>query len=212
MLSNCGVGEDSWESFGLQVNPKGNQSWIFIRRIDAEADTPILWPPDAKSWLIGKDPHVGKDWRQEEKGTAEDEMVGWHHQLDEHEFEQALGTGDGEGSLACCCPRAHRESDIIEQLNWTELNWTGKIIALTRQTLVSKMMSLLFNMLSRFVIAVLPGSKDLLITWLQSPSAVILECRKIKPVTVSIFPHIFAMQWWDWMHDLNFLNVDSRLW
>ena len=82
------------------VNPNGNQSLIFTRRTDAEA--PILWPPDAKSWLIGKNPDAGKDWRQENKGTTEDEMVGWHHQLDGHEFEQARGVHDGQGSLACC--------------------------------------------------------------------------------------------------------------
>ena len=82
------------------VNSKGNQSWIFIGRTDAEA--PILWPPDAKSQLIGKDPDAGKDWRQEEKGTTEDEMVGWHHWVNGHEFEQALGNGEGQGSLVCC--------------------------------------------------------------------------------------------------------------
>ena len=81
------------------VHPKGNQSWIFIGRTDAEAETPILWPPDAKSWLIGKAPDARQDWRWEEKGTAEDEMVGWHHRLDGHGFEQALGVGDGQGSL-----------------------------------------------------------------------------------------------------------------
>ena len=81
------------------VHPKGNQSWIFIGRTDAEAETPILWPPDAKSWLIGKAPDARQDWRWEEKGTAEDEMVGWHHRLDGHEFQQALGVGDGQGSL-----------------------------------------------------------------------------------------------------------------
>ena len=79
------------------VNPKGNQPWIFIGRTDAEAETPILCLPDAKNWLLGKDPDVGKDWRQEEKGSTEHEMVGWHHQLDGHEFEQALGVGDGQG-------------------------------------------------------------------------------------------------------------------
>ena len=83
------------------VNPKGNQSWIFIGRTDAEPETPILWPPDAKNWLIGKDRDAGKDWRQE-KATTEDEMVGWHHRLNGHEFEQALEVGDGQGSLACC--------------------------------------------------------------------------------------------------------------
>ena len=91
MLLNCGVGENSWEFLDCKeikpVNPKGNQSWIFIGRTDAEAETPVLWPPDVKKWLTGKDPDAGKDWRWEEKGTTEDEMVGWHHQLDGHEFE-----------------------------------------------------------------------------------------------------------------------------
>ena len=80
------------------VNPKRNQSWIFIGRTDAEAEAPILWPPDAKNWLIGKAPDTGKDWRQEEKGTREDEMVKWHHWLNGHEFEQALGVGDEQGA------------------------------------------------------------------------------------------------------------------
>ena len=102
------------------VNLKGNQSWIFIGRTDAEAEAPILWPPDAKNWLLGKDPNAGKDWRQEEKRTTEDEMVGWHHRLDGHEFEQAPGVGDGQGSLACCSPWGRKESDTTEQLNWTE--------------------------------------------------------------------------------------------
>jgi len=84
------------------VHPKGNQSWIFIGRTDAEAETPILWSPDAKNWLIWKDPDARKDWRQEEKGMTEGEMVGWHHQLSGHEFEQALGVGDGQGGLVCC--------------------------------------------------------------------------------------------------------------
>ena len=104
------------------VNSKGNQTWIFTGRTDAEAETPILWSPDAKNWVIGKDPGTGKDWRQEEKGTTEDEMVGWHHRLDGHEFEQALGFGDGQGSLACCSPWDSKESDMTEQLNWTETN------------------------------------------------------------------------------------------
>ena len=102
------------------VNPKGNQTWIFIGRTDAETEAPILWPPDVKNWLIEKDPDAGKDWRQEEKGTTEDEMVGWHHQLDGHEFEQAPGVGDGQGSLVCCSPWSHKESDTTEWL--TELN------------------------------------------------------------------------------------------
>ena len=102
------------------VNPTGNQSWIVIRWTDAEADTPILWLPDAKNCLTGKDPDAGKDWRQEEKGMTEDEMVGWHHWLDGHEFEQAPGVGDGQGSLACCSPRGHKELVTTERLNWTE--------------------------------------------------------------------------------------------
>ena len=102
------------------VNPKGNQSWIFIGRTDAEAEAPKLWPPDnAKNWLIGKDPDAGKDWRQEEKGKTVDEMVGWHHWLNAHEFEQSLGDGGGQGSLECCSPWGQKESDTTEQLNWT---------------------------------------------------------------------------------------------
>ena len=116
------LGEDSWKSLGLQgdtVDPKGNQSWIFTGRTDAEAETLLHWPPDVKNWLIGKDPDAGKDWRQG-KGTTEDEMVGWYHQLDGHEFEQALGIGDGQESLVCCSPWGLKESDMTEQLNWTD--------------------------------------------------------------------------------------------
>ena len=94
------------------VNPKGNQSWIFTGRTDAEAESPILWPPNVNSCLIVKDPDAGKDWRHEEKGRAEDEMVGWHQQLNGYEFEQALGDGDGQGSLACCSPWSPKESGI----------------------------------------------------------------------------------------------------
>ena len=120
MLLNCSVGEDSSESLGLQikpVNPKGNQSWIFIGRIDAEAETPVLWPPDMKNQLIGKDPDAGKDWRWKEKGMMEDDMVRWHHRLNAHESEQAPGVDDGQGSLACM------GSQRVGH-NWeTELNW-----------------------------------------------------------------------------------------
>ena len=106
------------------IHPKGNQSWIFIGRTDAEAEAPILWPPDVTNWLNGKDSDAGKDWRQEEKWTTEEEMVGWHHRLDGHEFEQAPGVGDGQGSLACCSPRGCKEPDTTEWLNWTD--WTNK--------------------------------------------------------------------------------------
>ena len=103
------------------VDPKGNQSWIFIGVTDAEAEAPILWAPDVKNWLLRKDPDAGRYWRQEEKGMTDDEIVGWHHQLVGLEFEQALGVGDGQESLACCCPCCHKELDMTEQLNWTEL-------------------------------------------------------------------------------------------
>ena len=126
MLLNCGVGEDSWESLGQQwdesVHPKGNQLWIFIGRTDAEDETPILWPPDVKSWLIWKDPDSGKDWGQEEKGTTEDEMAGWHYRLNGHWFGWTLGVGDGQGGLAYCGSWGRKELDTTEQLNWTKLN------------------------------------------------------------------------------------------
>ena len=105
------------------VNPKGYQSWIFIGRTDVEAETPIFWPPDVKSWLTGKDHDAGKDWRQEEKGTTEDEMVGWHHWLNGHEFEQAPRVfGDGQGSLKCWSPMGSQRvrHDWVTKLNWTE--------------------------------------------------------------------------------------------
>ena len=104
------------------VHPKGNQSWIFIWRTDAEAETPILWPPDAKNWLIWKDPDAGKDWRQEEKGMTENEMVGWHHWHDGHEFDEALGVGDGQGSLTCCSPWDHRVGHdwVTELTDWKD--------------------------------------------------------------------------------------------
>ena len=113
------------------VHPKGNQSWVFIGRTDAEAETPILRPPDAKNRLIGKDPDAGKDWRWEKKGMTEDEMVGWHHRLNGHEFQQAPWVGDGQGGLACCSPWGWKEPDTTEWLNWTELNWQVQISAET---------------------------------------------------------------------------------
>ena len=103
------------------VHPKGDQSCMFIGRTDVETETPILWPPDAKSWLIGKDPDAGKDWAQEEKGMTEDKMIGWHHRLKGHGFWQTPGVGDGQGSLVCCSPWGCKESDMTEQLNCTEL-------------------------------------------------------------------------------------------
>ena len=105
------------------VNPEGNQSWIFIGRTDAEAETPILWPPDVKNWLTGKGPDIGKDWGQEEKKGTEDKMVGWHHRLNAHELGQTLGDSEGQGSLAFCSPWGCKESDTTEWLNWTDLQY-----------------------------------------------------------------------------------------
>ena len=126
MLLNCGVGEDSLENpldfKEVQlVHPKGDQSWVFIGKTNAKAETPILCPPHAKSWLIGKDSDAGRDWGQEEKGMTKDEMAGWHHGLDECESEWTLGVGDGQAGLACCNSWSHKESEMTERLNWTEL-------------------------------------------------------------------------------------------
>ena len=117
------VREDAWSPLNYKeiqsVNPQGNQSWMFTGRNDAEAEAPILWPPDMKNWLIGKGPDSDKDWRWEEKVTTEDEMVGWHHRLNGHESGWTLGVGDGQGGLVCCSPWGCRESDMTEWLNWT---------------------------------------------------------------------------------------------
>ena len=114
------------------LSPKGNQHWIFIGRTDAEAEAEalILWPPNAKSWLIRKDPDAWTEWRQEEVGTTEDEMVGWHYWLNGHEIEQALGDGEGQGSLACCSPQGRKESDTTERLNNNNFVWWQMIIRL----------------------------------------------------------------------------------
>ena len=117
-----------WEFLGLQVQPvhhKGDQSSVFTGRTN-EAESPILWPPDAKSWLIWKDPDAGKDWRQE-KGMTEDEIVGWHHWLDGHGFGWTLGVGDGQGGLACCSSWGCKELDTTEQLNWTEVKSLSRV-------------------------------------------------------------------------------------
>ena len=112
------------------VHPKRNQSWIFMRRTNAEAETLVLLPPHAKRWLIGKDSDAGRNWGQEEKGTTEDEMAGWHHWLDGRESEWTLGDGDGQRGLACCDSRCRIESNTTEWLNWTELNWYDKLLVI----------------------------------------------------------------------------------
>ena len=127
------------------VHPKGNQSWIFIGRTDAEAETPMLWPADAKNWFIVKDPDAGKDWRQEEKGMTEDELFGWHHWLDAHEFEQAPKVGDGQRSLVCCSPWGCKESDTTEWLNWTELMLYNRFLSVIHFIYSAVCMSVLIS-------------------------------------------------------------------
>ena len=135
MLLTCGVEktlESPLDSMEIQpVNPKGNQPWIFIGKTDAKA--PIWWPSDEKRQPIGKDPDAGQDWRQEEKRTTKDEMVGWHHWLNGHEFEQAPGVGEEQGSLAFCSPRGGKELDTIEWLTWTEVQYLLRKIIYTNR-------------------------------------------------------------------------------
>ena len=126
MLWNCGVGEDSWESLGLQgdpTSPSRRRSVLGVHWKDwCWSWTPVLWVPHAKSWLIGKDPDAGRDWGQEEKGMTEDEMAGWHRQLDGHEFEYTPGVCDGQGGLACCIHRVAKSRTRLS--DWTEVNWS----------------------------------------------------------------------------------------
>ena len=130
------------------VHPKGDQSWVFTGRTDVEAETLILWPPDAKSTPIWKDPDAGKEWRQEEKGTTEDEMVGWHHQLNGHGFGWTPGAGDGQGGLACCGSWGRKESDTTEWLKWTELKlYIFIFVMYSIQTdIISHLLALLYLM------------------------------------------------------------------
>ena len=127
MLLNCGVGEDFESPLDCKEiqpdHPQGDQFWIYIGRTDVEAETPILWPPHAKSWLIWKDPDAGKDWGQEEKRMTEDEIVGWHHWFNGQGFGWTLGVGDGQGGLACYSSWSHKELDTSEWLNLTCFNF-----------------------------------------------------------------------------------------
>ena len=123
MLLNCGVGEDSGELDCKEIQPvhsEGDQPWDFFGRNDAKAESPVLWPPHVKSWLIGGDSDAGRDWEQEEKGTTEDEMAGWHHWLNGHESEWTPGVDDGQGGLACCNSWGRKESDTTERLIWSD--------------------------------------------------------------------------------------------
>ena len=134
ILLNCGVGENSWEFLGLQGDPtvhsKGDESWVFIGRTDAEAEMPMLWPRDVKNWVTGKDPDARKDGRREEKGTTDDEMVGWHHWLNGHGFGWIPGVGDGQGGLVCC-------GSWTRLRNWTELRLKRKAYKLLERKAAS---------------------------------------------------------------------------
>ena len=135
MPLNCSAGEDSWKFRRLKspgdskeikpVNLKGDQPWIYTGRTDAETEAPVFWPSDVNGWLIGKVLNAGKDWRQEEKGMTEDEMVGWHHQCNEDELGQTPGDGEGQGGLACCSPWGRKELDTTEQLHNNNNNNKG---------------------------------------------------------------------------------------
>ena len=125
MINNC-FPESPLDCKEIQpVHSKGDHSWVFLGRTDAKAETPVLWPPHSKSWLIGKDSDDGRDWRQKEKGTTEDEMAGWHHWLDGRESEWTPRVDDGQGGLVCCDSWGHKESDMSEWLNWTELKYVS---------------------------------------------------------------------------------------
>ena len=136
------------------VHPKGDQSWVFIGRTDAEVETPILWPPHAKSWLIGKYPDAGRDWGQEEKGTTEDEMAEWHHRLNGREFGWTPGVGDAQGGLACCDSWGRKESDTPERLNWTDW-WVCNLFFLILD--YTLLLDHFLRLLSRFTVSSLVG-------------------------------------------------------
>ena len=162
------------------VHPKGDQSWVSIGRTYAEAETPILWPPDAKSWLIWKDPDAGKDWGQEEKGTREDEMVGWHHWLDECGFGWTLGVGDGQGGLVCWEVQGQggswrrNELDTTEQLNWTELNLITHVWLFVTPWTVARWAPLSMEFSRQIYLSGLPGDLPT-----QSSNPGVLHCRQI---------------------------------
>ena len=218
MLLNCGVGEDSWESLGLQeiqpVHPKGDQSWVFIGRTDVEAETPIVWPPDAKNWLIRKDPDAGKDWSQKGKRMTEDEMVGWHHWLNEHEFGQAPEDGEGQGSLVCCSP----ETDTTEWLNNSNNHFNGRKQRGTQEPFDegergSEKVGLKLNIQKSKIMVSSPiilwqidGSKMETVTeftLLESP----WDCREIKPVNLKWNQRWIFIHWknWCWSWSSNIL-------
>ena len=150
-----------------QVHSKGDESWVFFGRNDAKAETPILWPPNAKSWLIGKDSDAGRDWGQEEKGMTEDEMAGWHRRLDGREFEWTPGVGDGQGGLTCCDSWGCKELDMTEQLNWIELTWNQGLERLRTYPVSGRIFFFFFCFSSRLVGSKFPnqGLNQILLEW-----------------------------------------------
>ena len=161
------------------VHSEGDQSWDFFGRNDAKAETPVLWPPHAKSWLIGKDSDAGRDCGQEEKGTTEDEMAGWHHRLDGREFGWTPGVGDGQGGLACCNSWGRKESDTTEWLNWTELYYTAVGWNVQYMSIRSLQSTVLFK-----------SSVSLLIFWLDVLS--IIERGVLKYPIIIILLSVYA--------------------
>ena len=173
------------------VHPKGDQSWVFIGRTDVEAEIPILWPPHAKSWFIGKDFDAGRDWGQEEKGTTEDEMVGWHHRLNVQEFGWTPGVGDGQGGLVCCNSWGHKESDMTEWLNWTELNGVSHRYCQWNNSASRKPRSVFFSCLEagdRWVSGWVSGVGLL---WTETPKMKIIAGAREELSPVQIRDHIF---------------------
>ena len=191
---------------------KGNQSWIFIGRTDIEAETPILWPPDVKNWLIGKDPDSGKDWRQEEKGTTEVEMVGWHHQRYGHEFERSPGAGDRQRSMPCYSPWDCKELDTTERLNWTEdghslsCAWSAHL----SQILGSVMMPVLWAWH-----LILYGPPPHALSF-QSPADAPLQLSWTQAVPLSGLWGIIASCAWKWCRDVEMISscgcIPCELW
>ena len=175
------------------VHLKGDESWVFIGRTDVEAETPILWPPDTKNWLIWKDPDAGKDWGQEEKGMTEDEMVGWHHRLNGHEFGWTPGAGDGHRGLACCGSWGLMESDMTEQLNWTD----PKNYAINRE----------WGKNCKSECQVKHGTWIKYGTWKTDFTATLSMCNlsstELGVRTRSFCPLVVS---WPWMHILTYLN------
>ena len=203
MLWNCSTGEDFESPLDSKeikpVNPKGNQPWVFIGRAGAETETPVLWSPHVKSWLIGKDCDAGRDWGQEEKGTTEGDKAGWHHRLNGHEFLWTPGVGDGQGDLVCCDSWSRKESDTTEQLNWTELMldsfWIGN------SNRCSNINNLIVTNLNHLQLRGIKYFLFICYHYFQFPHSVFQEIFKHK--TSSQRQTRWQMSWWTWSKSLH---------